>query len=717
MTSSTRRARGAARLEPVTALAAGGMGTIEVVLRREGTFRRLYARKRPQPALRRDPDVVRLFVEEGRLAGLIQHAHVVGVLDVGEDEDGPYLLMEYVDAVSAATLIQNLAPTGRSLPVIVAVTIAAQAARGLHAAHELCGPNGRPLDLVHRDVSPQNILVGFDGVVRVTDFGIAKAIGAANRTSTGLLRGNVGYMAPERLSFRAADRRSDLFSLGVVLYELLAGQRLYREGEVDDTARRILDEPQPDVGELRPDLPPELGGLLFELLAKDPADRPATALEVAQRLEALLAGLETDGDRFDLAAYLQLTLGHVRAARADAVAEGMARADAAVHPPRRRWGHIAAFGGGSVIAAGVLLALFGTPIRSPDVAVWGGVWHTCATRAGDLFCWGKNNEGQLGDGTTQSRPIRTRVSGVNDIVAAAGGTFHTCAIRTSGRVACWGRNAEGQLGVEAPAASLSPVIVPGLADVRALATTNEFNCALRLDGTVSCWGDNHDGQLGVTASPRRARPDKVPGLADVVDVSAGGHTVCARLRSGHVACFGLNDLGQLGDGTTEVRVGPVLVRGLEDATAIKVGSKFACAIRRGGDVLCWGDNEDGQIAQPLGVLSSAVPLPVDGIADAVALAALGGAACAVVRGGRVLCWGRGDWGSLGDGRTGVRLVRQRPAPVLGLTDAISLAAGAVHVCALHRDRAVSCWGDNDNGQIGDGSLDKRSTPVSVSGIP
>ncbi len=170
----------------------------------------------------------------------------------------------------------------------------------------------RSCRLVHRDVSPQNILVGFDGTVRVTDFGIAKALGNSSRTSAGVLKGNMAYLAPEQLRFEEPDRRSDLFSLGVTLYEMLTGQRLYPNTSGFDGARRILTEPAPDIGEERNDVPPDLCELLFELLAKNRDSRPATAAEIASRLEGILAALISDEGSMTVADYMDAHFADTR---------------------------------------------------------------------------------------------------------------------------------------------------------------------------------------------------------------------------------------------------------------------------------------------------------------------------------------------------------------------------------------------------------------------
>lgn len=308
----------------VGALASGGMAEVSLVMRREGDFERIYALKRLLAPLQADEQVRAMFLDEARFAGLIRHSNVVSVVDVGEDAQGPYLVMDYVDGVGVDELLRAHAQSGTILPVQVAARLAAQIARGLHAAHELT-KDGERLGLVHRDVSPQNILLGFDGVARVTDFGIAKAASQTSRTATGIIKGKLGYLAPEQLRFEEPDRRSDLFALGVVLFELLAGRRLYKNTDGMDGVRRILGEPPPDIQDDRPDVPPELVALLFRLLAKDRAQRPASALEVARVLEDVVAELAALEGPVDLADYLQHHFGERRRQRQAMIDEGIAR--------------------------------------------------------------------------------------------------------------------------------------------------------------------------------------------------------------------------------------------------------------------------------------------------------------------------------------------------------------------------------------------------------
>ena len=271
-----------------------------MAVRREDRFARIYALKRLHPHLRADANVRKMFLDEGRLAGLVRHANVVSVLDVGEDDEGPFLVMDFIEGMALSEIIQSLARRGEQLETVACLEIAKQIADGLYAAHELKGRGGQPLHLVHRDISPQNILVGFDGTVRITDFGVAKAVGQACQTHMGVLKGKLGYMPPEQFRYEKMDHRSDLFAFGIVLYEMLAGCRGYPPNEAEHAAYRILNEPPLDIDTHRP-VPPELSELLFSLMAKTKSDRPADARVVSRALDRMLSAHIAEEGHFDLA--------------------------------------------------------------------------------------------------------------------------------------------------------------------------------------------------------------------------------------------------------------------------------------------------------------------------------------------------------------------------------------------------------------------------------
>jgi serine/threonine-protein kinase len=345
------------------------MATVDLAIRREGTFVRLHAIKRLHPHLLEDPDVRAMFIEEARIAGLLRHPNIVSVVDVGEDAAGPFLVMDYVEGVSVAALIEDAIETAQLVPVDVALRIAIDVAKGLHAAHELTAPDGVSLSLVHRDVSPQNVLVGFDGVARVTDFGIAKALGRGARTSTGILKGKLGYMAPEQLQFKGQDRRSDLFAFGVVLFELLTSRRLYPGQRGEESARRILEEPPPDLTDDRDDAPPALVGLLFKLLAKRSEHRPPDAQSVARVLEDVLMEVSAASAAVDTAQYLEGKFGERRREMQQALSLALTEEQAVGSTPRPRRRRLMAAGAALATAiVGVAVWRSAEPTPPPSIA-------------------------------------------------------------------------------------------------------------------------------------------------------------------------------------------------------------------------------------------------------------------------------------------------------------------------------------------------------------
>lgn len=323
---------GATGLIRVCRLAEGGMARVDLAIKRSGTFRRMYAVKRLHPHLASDPEFRQMFLDEARIAGLIRHPNVVGVLDVGEDELGPFLVMDYVDGLPLSNLLGRARQGAAPIPVQIAVRIALDIARGLHAAHQL-RIDAETVGVVHRDLSPQNVMVGFDGQARLTDFGIAKALGYGAKTATGVVKGKTSYLSPEQIRSEVPDRRSDLFSLGIVLFEMLSGARLYKRGDGSSDMHAIVEEPVPDIGELRPDVPDELVRLSFELLAKSREARPADADQVVRQLESILAALIAEETPHSVADYVEEVAAEVKREQTRVLTAAIAEVEAGQAAP------------------------------------------------------------------------------------------------------------------------------------------------------------------------------------------------------------------------------------------------------------------------------------------------------------------------------------------------------------------------------------------------
>ena len=275
------------RYETLFQLARGGMATVYVgTVRGAFGFRQLVAIKRPHDHLLSDPDYKRDLLTEARLASLIHHANVVDVRDVESVDQHVSLVMDYVEGASLGELIQNGVSGGPRVTPALAVRIILDACAGLHAAHELVDERGRPVQLVHRDISPQNLLVGVDGTTRVADFGVAKVERKGGGTTDGHLKGKLAYMAPEYLRGQPIDRRFDVFGMGIVLWEGLTGKRLFRGEHEADTMRRVLDLSAPLVSSVAPEIGTAFDAVVDTALAKPIEHRFQNASAMASALEA-----------------------------------------------------------------------------------------------------------------------------------------------------------------------------------------------------------------------------------------------------------------------------------------------------------------------------------------------------------------------------------------------------------------------------------------------
>lgn len=338
--------------------------------------------------------------------------------------------------------------------------------------------------------------------------------------------------------------------------------------------------------------------------------------------------------------------------------------------------------------------------------VWAGVTagdaHTCGwTTSGQVYCWGRNESGQLGDGTTTERnePALTSVSDAQ--VVSAGGA-HTCAIRGGGDILCWGAGMAGQLGTGVEDGSSSPVSIAS-GDVAVDLSTSAFaTLAALADGDLLAWGSNANGALGDGTTLRRLAPVRIPDGA-AVEVALGTFHGCFRRRSGEVLCSGNNRGGELGGGTAnEMSVTPVVVPALF-ADQISAGATYTLA-RVGGEVFCFGANTTSNpcVISGAGAIGP-VPMPVTipRIIDASDVDAGRNHAC-VVELGQVRCWGDNR-----EGQTGGSLLddRQNPTLVPGLSDVVHVSAGTAHTCALTSDGEIYCWGQGSEGQLGAGRRD------------
>jgi alpha-tubulin suppressor-like RCC1 family protein len=407
------------------------------------------------------------------------------------------------------------------------------------------------------------------------------------------------------------------------------------------------------------------------------------------------------------------------------------------------------------------------PTNAVEVATSGD--HACARLVDTtLRCWGSNAFGQLGNNTTEDSSLPVKVANLSGVIAVAVGGQHTCVLLSNGTARCWGSNGAGQLGNNSTANSLVPVTVSNLSGVIAVAVGGQHTCVLLSNGTVRCWGSNGAGQLGNNSTANSLVPVTVSSLSSVTTLTAGSSHTCARLSDSTVRCWGSNRFGGLGNNNIANSPVPVIVSNLSTASAVTAGDFHTCARTGDGGVRCWGWNVFGQLgttspescrdSEGFPMLCSLVPLTVSNLGGVTTVDAGGSHTCARLSNGTVRCWGSNGSGQLGDGSfqdqptpvvtsiqdvsylssggaqscavVGAGLVMcwgftPRPAtltPVLvanvtGVaTGPLNLTTGEEHTCRRTSGSIVQCWGRNEFGQLGNGSTNDSSVPVTVSNL-
>ena len=273
-------------------LAVGGMAEIFLARGVSATgVERYCVLKRILRSRATDLHFLRMFLDEARLAAQLNHPNVAQVYDIGKLADSYFFTMEYVHGETVRAVLQRARSLRRELPFGAILTVAAGAASGLHHAHDRLGFDGRPLGIVHRDVSPSNLMVSYEGGVKVVDFGVAKAADRMQETRSGAVKGKISYLSPEQCRSAEVDRRTDLFALGIVMWEMVTGERLYRRASDFENMNAIVNEPTPPPSSRRRSVPPELDALVMRLVAKDPAERYQTADDVVDAIEQIAAAI------------------------------------------------------------------------------------------------------------------------------------------------------------------------------------------------------------------------------------------------------------------------------------------------------------------------------------------------------------------------------------------------------------------------------------------
>ena len=686
-----------------------------------------------------DEEALARFAREARFTARLDHPNVVPILDVlALDAGGIALIMAHV---AGRTLKQWIRDSGRLNPEH-AERVIRDIANGLNAAHGL--------GIVHRDVKPENIFIDDTGRALLADFGLARSMtNETQLTMSGVAIGTPAYMPPEQIDGGVIDARGDIYSLGLVGWEALSGQRPWEGHSLYALLYHQKHDFLPDVREMRTDVSDRLADVIATAIEKDPTARWQTVAEMLAALDGALparrapvrAPVSSDTVRFDrsmpalLPAVTPALDEESHAATLASVATDLVEIRRVESAGRRRWYAVA---GG--VAATLLIGAFMTAAgrrRAADEAASVIKVPDAAVSAGDVT---RSAMSVLPVGLAESTAAKSVLDSVLPAVqavdSAATGVAKVQAADAT-RPAPLSRVATGPGGAAAqprqkpespvpppvrtsaitatptpPAPSTAPATMPTTPTRVSVVAGGMHTCLVAADGRGYCWGENSSGQLGTGATSRASAPVPIASDLELIAVTAGLSHSCAIARDGGAWCWGQNDHGQLGDRSTLPHVTPVRVSDGRVFRAITAGAAHTCAIDADGIGWCWGAGTHGQLGNGIARDADA-PVSVPNTRFR-ALAAGWNFACGLDTGGHAHCWGENSAGQLGNGEN---VDHRQPVVVAGDLTFVAVAAGNAHACGVTSQGDAYCWGQNSNGQLGDGTTSDHLVPVRVRAVP
>jgi alpha-tubulin suppressor-like RCC1 family protein/tRNA A-37 threonylcarbamoyl transferase component Bud32 len=679
-----------------------------------------------------DTETEARFAQEARLLAALRHPNIVSAFAVKPLGAGGFaLVMEYVRGQTLRAVLEEQGP----LPPERVEQILRDVASALEAAHQ----HG----IVHRDVKPDNVFIeDATGKALLADFGIALSLdNPTGLTMTGTAVGTPNYMSPEQIDGDNVDRRSDIYSLGLIGWEMLTGQKPWLGESLYSVIYKQKNERLPTIRGVRTDVPPQLAFAVERALAKDPSARWAGAKEFLdhladdswsarwRRASSSIARKRKAPKKAEVPMLLPQLV-----ARASAKTVAFPRPEEDFFEPAGTGAAILSLRRGVMVAA-ALVATLVLAVAPVATRVARQTAYSAGAPAGEL----PPPPAALLE-LPPAAPLQTAVLATpgretplpTDTSAALAASIDAAVadlLRPDGAPSTpavpLGRAASDDVGTsEVPLAAPAPAPAPETTPPPAtratpplalpiargesrIATGGMHSCGIDAEQTVVCWGGNDRGQLANTAQQRATEAVPIAYATGVQSVEAGSFHSCAMRALGSVVCWGENSEGQLGGGTT----GPPGVARISSNRfySLTLGSAHTCGVGRDGVAYCWGSNASGQLGDGTFTPRSS-PTAVRWNGGALASLAAGWShTCALTRDGRAFCWGDNARGQLGDGTQSS--TRNTPTPVSGDLTFRALAAGAAHTCGVSARGTVYCWGQNASGQLGDGTSTDRSGPT------
>jgi serine/threonine protein kinase/alpha-tubulin suppressor-like RCC1 family protein len=739
----------------------GGGGTALVYLARERATGDKVAIKVIRSRYIEDDEAQARFAREARVVAQLQHPNIVpvrAVLDLG-----PAGLAIVMAHVVGRTLKQQIKQDGPLSPKDTE-QILRDVGSALNAAHAS--------GLVHRDVKPENIFIDTDGRALLADFGLARSMTPDSAlTMVGMALGTPAYMAPEQIDGSDLDARADVYSLGLVAWEMLIGRRAWTGEGLYAILYHQKHELPPDVRDLRDDVPDRLAEVISRAIEKRRNARWGSMREMLDALDettpikqAPSGDVEDSTMRFarpSVPAFVPIDEPDDIIAEPILELEESAPEPRAIEILRRR---LPALAPTATVAATLLIAAIAAALvrNRPGNAKPPATDHpTLPSLQGDVskpitiagavdthkvarpevrapaapaaptqrpvtsfdsiprpsislpnIARPKVIVGPVATDKMPSNPSDNAVWGgpapLKPRLSIITGGTHSCLVGSDGKVSCWGNNDRGQLGISADRAT-APSALGVEAQFVAMTAGTSHTCAISRDGAAWCWGSNDRGQSGDRSLKSKLPPTRVADSHVFWAIAAGDAHTCALDAYGVPWCWGSNARGQLGDPAVSESAVPIMAGGGSIRFAsIAAGASFTCALSAAGRASCWGANGTGQLGDGSSFDRTSPVSVVSGTFTSIA--AGNSHTCALTADGDAYCWGRNTYGQLGDGGN---LDRNTPVRVRGSARFTSITAGSNHTCAVAVDGTAYCWGQNTYGQLGIGSAADASQPTTV----
>lgn len=687
-------------------MAAGGMAEIHLAIGSgaEGVHK-FFAIKKILTAFSENDDFISMFKEEAKIASQLNHSNIVNIFDFGVDKISQfYIVMEFVHGKNLKQIIQALGNENRKLPIEFIAFIIKEVASGLDYAHNAKDIyTGQPLNIIHRDVSPQNIMISYNGEIKLIDFGIAKSTAKSETTSSGTLKGKFGYMSPEQVRAEMMDHRTDIFSLGVITWELIANRRLFASETEIETLNKIKQGFIPDLSLYVDPKYIELVNIVNRCLSNDKNERYQSGQELSNAINTFLNRHFPEFNKHVFSDYLKNTFYHsFEKSQEKLLKFSQLKLNADEFSEFSYHPDIESSVNSSVITASKVDGKTGLTRTSTSL-------KALNFKVQDL-----SEFKELENKKDLKWIYGAFLTVLLFMVYFVGYEMPKNKVKNNAVLVTNSEIARNKVNI------FKNFEMP-FENILEMSAIGNQGCIQTIDKRTYCWGDNRFHQLGANTSKDYVQMLEISTFPKWESLQIGLFHSCGITKVTKddqewraLKCWGDNSYGQIGDPTQQNVPTPTTVDPNTQYKSISVGLYHTCGISLDGLARCWGRGDFVQLGLAH-VKSAKVPLTVDSFNNVVikykSIASGAYHTCGIKEDDTLRCWGRSDFGQLGTGQAHYQGTIQNIDPGVRYKQ---VSLGDFHTCGITMDDQIKCWGKNDFGQIGVGHQEPVTKPTLVS---